>query len=55
MSRPHGREEPNRGYARREDDWDRDRDREDGRSRGPDVSITPINHLLPSLFTSRPI
>jgi len=37
MSRPHGREEPNRGYARRDDDWDRERDRDD-RSRGPEVS-----------------
>jgi len=44
MSRPHGRDEPNRGYARRDDDWDRDRDRDENRSRGPEVS-----HLSTSL------
>lgn len=43
MSRPHGREEPNRGYARRDDDWDRERDRDD-RSRGPEVS--KVNLIL---------
>jgi hypothetical protein len=49
MSRPHGREEPNRGYARRDDDWDRERDRDD-RSRGPEVSN--INPHFPHLCLS---
>jgi hypothetical protein len=52
MSRPHGREEPNRGYARRDDDRDRERDRDD-RSRGPEVSN--INPHSPHLcFVNTP-
>jgi hypothetical protein len=55
MSRPHGREEPNRGYARRDDDWDRERDRDD-RSRGPEVSDASFySHHLREMNNHLPI